>query len=109
MQRFYGVSTDEGSALPLTAATRGGATVRCMKKLILTLVALAALSFAGAQALAATSHSATKVTVVMRDPGCHWFAIGKTFKTTLAVKDPVTLVNYDEAALKIVGPTGGEH
>ena len=77
-----------------------------MKKLILTLAALAALSFAGAQALAATSHSATKVTVVMRDPGCHWFAVGKTFRMTLTAKGPVSLVNYDEAALKIVGPTG---
>ena len=77
-----------------------------MKKLILTLAALAALSFAGAQALAATSHSATKVAVVMRDPGCHWFAVGKTFRTTLAAKGPVSLVNHDEAALKIVGPTG---
>jgi hypothetical protein len=76
-----------------------------MKKLILTLAAVAALG-AGAQALAAPSHSATKVTVVMRDPGCHWFAVGKTFKTTLAVKGPVSLVNYDEAALRIVGPTG---
>ena len=77
-----------------------------MKKLILTLATLALFAFASVQALAATSHAATKVTVVMRDPGCHWFAVGKTFKTTLAVKGPVSLVNYDEAMLKIVGPTG---
>jgi hypothetical protein len=79
--------------------------VAAMKKLIITLAAVGLLASAGAQALAAPSHSATKVTVVMRDPGCHWFAVGKTFKTTLAVKGPVSLVNYDEAALKIVGPT----
>lgn len=77
-----------------------------MKKLILTLTAVTALGVAATQALASPAHSATKVTVVMRDPGCHWFAVGKTFKTTLAVKGPVSLANYDEAALKIVGPTG---
>jgi hypothetical protein len=74
-----------------------------MKKLILTLAAVAALGIAGAQALATTSP--TKVTVVMRDPGCHWFAVGKTFKTTLAVQGHARLVNYDEGALKVVGPT----
>ena len=77
-----------------------------MKKLIFTLAMVTLLAFAGAQALAASSQSTTKVKVVMRDPGCHWFAVGKAFKTTLAVKGPVSLANYDEAALKIVGPTG---
>jgi hypothetical protein len=106
IRRFYGVSTEASSALPLTAEATLRATLKRMKKLILILMAVAALVLAGAQALAAPSHSATKVTVVMRDPGCHWFAVGKTFKTTLAVKGPVSLVNYDEAALRIVGPTG---
>jgi hypothetical protein len=73
------------------------------KSLVLSLAAAAMLSLAGTQAMAAGTH---KVTVVMHDPGCHWFAVGGTFKKTLSVKGTVSLANYDEAALKVVGPTG---
>jgi hypothetical protein len=38
----------------------------------------------------------------MRDPGCHWFQVGSTFKTSLAVSGGgAKLTDYDEAALKI--------
>jgi hypothetical protein len=41
------------------------------------------------------------VKVVMRDPGCHWFAVGAHFKTKLAVTGTAKLSNLDEATLKI--------
>jgi hypothetical protein len=43
------------------------------------------------------------VKVVMRDPGCHWFAVGAKLKTGLAVSGAAKLSNFDEAALKIKG------
>jgi hypothetical protein len=44
--------------------------------------------------------------VVMKDPGCHWFQTDGGLKVTTAVRGPVNLVNMDEAALKVVGPSG---
>jgi hypothetical protein len=44
---------------------------------------------------------APAVKVVMRDPGCHWFAVGANFKTKLAVSGTAKLSNLDEATLKI--------
>ena len=41
----------------------------------------------------------------MHDPGCHWFSVNGAYKTKLTVKGPAQLANFDEAALKIVGPT----
>jgi hypothetical protein len=57
----------------------------------------------------AAPHVATAlqtVRIVMRDPGCHWFQAGNGFKRTMNVKGPVKLMNFDEAALKVVGPSG---
>jgi len=48
------------------------------------------------------------VTVVMRDPGCHWFSVNGKFQKSLSVAGPVSLFNVDEAALKIVGPHGAK-
>jgi hypothetical protein len=70
-----------------------------MKTSLLTVVA--ALVFA-----ASASAAPKTVTVVMKDPGCHWFLVGGTYKTSLAVHGPVSLFNGDMAALKIVGPGG---
>ena len=42
----------------------------------------------------------------MHDPGCHWFSVGGKFTTKLSVKGPIALANFDEAALKVAGPTG---
>ena len=77
-----------------------------MKKLTAALVVAAALALGAGQALAHPSHATagTKVTVVMKDPGCHWFSYGGKTSTRLAVRGPVRLFNVDEAALEIVGP-----
>jgi hypothetical protein len=68
-------------------------------------IAAAALLFAGPAAGAPVhrAHGRTAVRVVMRDPGCHWFAVGHGFKTKLAVRGPVALSNFDEAALLVKG------
>jgi hypothetical protein len=81
-----------------------------MKKLLLvaalgTLVAaVAGQSFAGASTRSVEVVKTIKV--VMHDPGCHWFSAGGKFTTKLTVHGPVQLANYDEAALKVVGPAG---
>jgi hypothetical protein len=46
------------------------------------------------------------IKVVMHDPGCHWFQTSSGYKQQLSVKGTVVLTNMDEAALKIVGPSG---
>ena len=75
---------------------------------ILSLLAACVLVVAAGQASAARTHAAalTPVTVVMHDPGCHWFSVNGAFKTKLTVKGPVQLSNFDEAALKIAGAKG---
>lgn len=74
-----------------------------MRKVILT--AIAGLMFAAPAAAAPTT-----LIVAMRDPGCHWFETGGAahhkYATTVVRTGPVTLVNHDEAALKIKGPGG---
>ena len=52
---------------------------------------------------------AAAVNVVMRDPGCHWFAVGSRFKTKLAVPGTAKLTNLDEAALNIAGAGPARH
>ena len=75
---------------------------------ILFLLAACLLVVAAGQASAARKHAAalTPVTVVMHDPGCHWFSVNGAFKTKLTVKGPAQLSNFDEGALKIVDATG---
>ncbi len=76
------------------------------KALMLALLAAASLLLAG-QALAARQvHAAKTVTVVMHDPGCHWFSVGGKFLKKLTVTGPVELKNFDEAALDVAGPGG---
>ena len=75
-----------------------------MRKLILT--AIAALMFAAPAGAAPST-----LIVAMRDPGCHWFYTGggpnaRKYVKTIVRKGPVTLLNLDEAALKIKGPGG---
>ena len=75
-----------------------------MKRIAVLYLAIALLAVGAGQALAHPMHATpTKVTVVMKDPGCHWFSANGTFKTKLAVKGPAKLLNVDEAALKVVG------
>lgn len=78
---------------------------------ILSLPAACVLVLAAGQASAARHHAAslTPVTVVMHDPGCHWFSANGAFKRTLTVKGTAQLSNFDEAALKIVDATGIRH
>lgn len=81
-----------------------------MKRTLTLAVALAAVSLflAAGPASARRSHAApTPVTVVMRDPGCHWFAVKGAFNRTLTAKGPVSLANYDMAALEITGGRTG--
>ena len=81
-----------------------------MRKFILigiTGLMVAAPAAAGPNAAAGP----TKLTVVMRDPGCHWFYIGggpdhRRYAKTVTRAGPVALLNLDEAALKIRGPGG---
>ena len=79
-----------------------------MRTALVTTVLFASLfALAAGQAVASSQHSSLKtVTVVMHDPGCHWFSVGGKYLTKLTVTGPVALANYDEAALKVVGPTG---
>jgi hypothetical protein len=75
-----------------------------MRKLILA--GIAALMLAAPAAAAPR-----KLVVLMSDPGCHWFYLGggpghRKLATTLVRREPVTLINLDEAALKIKGPGG---
>jgi hypothetical protein len=48
----------------------------------------------------------SKLVVVMKDPGCHWFQVGGKYKTSVVRHGAVQLSNLDEAALKIKGPGG---
>ena len=54
----------------------------------------------------AAAMPASNLNVVMKDPGCHWFQTDKGLKATTSVRGPVNLMNMDEAALKVVGPSG---
>jgi hypothetical protein len=42
----------------------------------------------------------------MHDPGCHSFLVNGKYLKSVARTGPVTLLNQDEAALKIKGPGG---
>jgi hypothetical protein len=64
---------------------------------------------AAGQAAPAPAARPAAVNVVMRDPGCHWFAVGSRFKTKLAVPGAAKLTNMDEAALKITGAGPAHH
>lgn len=82
-----------------------------MKGLLLigtTGAAVAAAAAIGTMGAAAhpAAHATKTVVVAMRDPGCHWFQVGTSFRKTLAVKGPVSLQNDDMAALKVAGPGG---
>jgi len=79
-----------------------------MKSSLVVVAAGALLALGAGQAAGAGQHAqAVKtVTVVMHDPGCHWFSTGGKFTTKLTVHGPVALANLDEAALMVMGPKG---
>ena len=70
-----------------------------MRKLIL--LPLAALALA-----APAAAGRAPLVVAMHDPGCHWFYVGGKYVKSVTRHGPVTLLNQDEAALRIKGPGG---
>ena len=70
------------------------------------------LAAIGALMLAAPAGAASgPLIVAMKDPACHWFYTGggpdqRRYVKTIVRSGPVTLLNLDEAALKIKGPSG---
>lgn len=91
-----------------------------MRKLIFSGIAglmllTASLTLAAtAAARTATAAKASKLTVAMRDPGCHWFYVGggpnhRKYTKHVTRKGPVKLLNLDEATLIVKGPGGTKH
>ena len=76
-----------------------------MKHMIATAAVVSLVAVGAGQAFAHPTHARTptKVTVVMHDPGCHWFSVGGKLKTKLAATGPVRLFDVDEAALEVAG------
>lgn len=73
-----------------------------MKKSLALVLAIAALLALGvSQALARNATHPKTVTVVMHDPGCHWFSVDGKLQKTLTVNGPVSLLDVDEATLKV--------
>ena len=72
-------------------------------KTFISVLAVAAVSAVGAGTALAhnTTASPKSVTVVMHDPGCHFFSVGGKLLTKLTVSGPVRLTNVDEKALRI--------
>jgi hypothetical protein len=83
-----------------------------MKRVTTILIVLAAAAALAVSAAAAPrAQQAPKVnnlTIVMHDPGCHWFAAGTAFKKSASVKGVALVRNIDEAAMIFKGP-GGFH
>jgi hypothetical protein len=70
-----------------------------MRKLLLLPIAALALAAPAAAGRA-------PLVVAMHDPGCHWFLVNGKYLKSVHRTGPVTLLNQDEAALKIKGPGG---
>ncbi|HEY6960369.1 MAG TPA: hypothetical protein VI408_00625 [Gaiellaceae bacterium] len=75
-----------------------------MKKLLIPIAAAVFLVAGAAQA-----QSPTKVSVVMHDPGCHWFSVAGKFQKTLTVNGAAKLVNLDESTLIVKGAGATRH
>jgi hypothetical protein len=78
-------------------------------RLTATVLALAAAATALAVSAAAAPQAArakktVPVTIAMHDPGCHWFAVGTSFKKSLTVRGIALVRNIDEAGLLFKGP-----
>lgn len=83
-----------------------------MKKTLTLTVALAAASLllgAGRASATRTQAAPTPVTIVMHDPGCHWFSANGVLSRTMTVKGPALVTNLDMATLDIVGGRTGMH
>jgi hypothetical protein len=91
-----------------------------MRKLIFTAIAGLALLTASlmlvatAAARPSTAAHASKLIVAMHDPGCHWFYTSgspdhRMYSKTVVRHGPVKLINLDDGALIINGPSGMKH
>ena len=79
-----------------------------MKISVLAAIGALALFIGTAAAFGTPAHTPkpTTLTIVMHDPGCHWFSVGGRFATTASVAGRVRLVNLDEATLKVASRHG---
>ena len=80
-----------------------------MKRIATILTVLAAAAALTASAVAAPAAKKVKVnnvTIAMHDPGCHWFAVGKSLKTSTTVNGVALVRNLDEAPMIFKGPGG---
>jgi hypothetical protein len=84
-----------------------------MRKLILISIAVVAFAawVAAATSAAPGGTSTGPLIVAMKDPGCHWFYLGggpshRKYSKSVTRQGPVTLLNLDEAALIVKGPSG---
>ena len=80
----------------------------------LILIPIAAFVFAAPVLAAPASASKAPLVIAMRDPGCHWFYTGggpnhRKYAKTAVRTGPVKLLNLDEKALIIKGPSGTRH
>lgn len=78
--------------------------------LLTVVAAAAALALSSGVAGAASTSSASAgtaklrvVTIVMRDPGCHWFRVAGKDKARLAVNGKTAFRNLDEATVVFTG------
>jgi hypothetical protein len=83
-----------------------------MKRILTSIVVIAAAAALAVTALAAPAAKQAqarrvhKLTIVMHDPGCHWFAVRHGFKKSVSVRGIAVVKNIDEAALIFKTPTG---
>jgi hypothetical protein len=82
-----------------------------MRKFLISIAVLAFAAAAVATSTASAGASTSPLVVAMKDPGCHWFYVGggpsnRKYAKSLTRSGPVTLLNLDEAALIIKGPSG---
>ena len=80
-----------------------------MKKFLrFAVIAAVAIGIVVSAAVASpqAARSQKLVLVAMHDPGCHSFLVGGKYLKKLSVSAPVSLLNNDEASLKVAGPAG---
>jgi hypothetical protein len=70
-----------------------------MRTLIISAIAALALAAPAAAGKA-------PLVIAMHEPGCHSFQVGGKYVTSVVRHGPVTLLNRDEATLRIKGPRG---
>jgi len=67
---------------------------------------LLVLTFAALLLAAPAAAGRAPLVIPMHDPGCHWFSVGGKYVKSVTRTGPVTLLNQDEAAVRIKGPGG---